>query len=126
MAKGHEAHRERQELVASLGKGLAKRAGFVCEWCASKEDLRPWDRRPQEEPRPETLALLCVRCRELAAGKTPQGGELHALRNALWSDVPAVAEGAAAVLLRTGEGWVREAVEESLISEEAKRELLEG
>lgn len=124
MAKGYDANRERQESIASFGKSLGKRGGFACEWCQGKGDLRPWDHRPESEPSEATLALLCGRCRELAAGKPVGSHELHALRNALWSDVPAIAEGAARVLLRSGEPWVREAIEESLISDEAKSELL--
>jgi len=42
MSKGYASHRERQEQIGLLGKALAKRAGFACEWCGSKEELRPW------------------------------------------------------------------------------------
>lgn len=124
MAKGYEANRQRQEQIALLGKGLAKRAGFACEWCGGKEELRPWEYRPDREPAEENLALLCGRCRQLAGGGKGEGRELYAIRNALWSDIPAVAEGAARVLVRSGEAWVRDAVEESLIPDEVKRELL--
>jgi hypothetical protein len=126
MAKGYDANRERQQDVAAFGKILGKRGGFSCEWCGGKGDLRPWDHRPDAEPSPETLALLCARCRELAEGKQAEPNELHSLRNALWSDIPAIAEGAARVLLRSKEPWVREAVEESLIDEGVKQELLKG
>ena len=124
MAKGHAAHRERQELIASFGKVLGKRAKFRCEWCEGKDDLRPWDHRPEEEPAEETLALLCGRCREWAGGMKATEQELRSIRNALWSDVPAVAEGAARVLARCKEPWAREAIEESFIADEVKRELL--
>ncbi len=124
MAKGYQANRERQELIGAFGKALAKRARFCCEWCGGSGDVRPWDYRPDGEPTEETLALLCGRCREWAEGRTATAQELHAIRNALWSDVPAVAEGAARVLGRCREPWAREAIEESLIPEELKRELL--
>lgn len=124
MAKGYEASRERRELVASFGKMLGKRARFSCEWCEGKTDLRPWDYRPDDEPTEETVALLCGRCRELAEGKGSEANELHAIRNAVWSNIPAVAEGAARVLARCREPWAREAVEESLIDEDLKRQLL--
>ena len=80
-----------------LSKALAKRAGFRCEWCEGSSDLRPWDYRPEAEPAEEGLALLCGRCRELAGGGKADVNELHSLRNALWSQVPAVAEGVARV-----------------------------
>jgi hypothetical protein len=124
MAKGFNAHRERQELVNSFGKTLGKRASFRCEWCDETDDLRVWDYRPKAEPSIETLALLCGACRELAEGKTGDEKRLHSLRNALWSNIPAIAEGAARVLARSRAVWVRDAIEESLIEEAVKRELL--
>ncbi|ABB32888.1 hypothetical protein GeomeDRAFT_0410 [Geobacter metallireducens RCH3] len=124
MAKGYQANRERQEQIGALGKALAKRAGFACEWCEGKEDLRPWDYRPDEEPSEETLALLCGRCREMADGRRGDLHELREIRNALWSPVPAVAEGVARVLAKSKEAWVREAIEESFIDEAVKVQLL--
>ena len=126
MAKGYNANQERLAAISALGKGLAKRAGFACEWCGSKDDLRPWDQRPELEPADVTLALLCGRCRDLADGRKADDDELHSLRNALWSDVPAVAEGVARVLARSRQPWVREAIEESLIDEAVKAQLLKG
>jgi len=124
MAKGYQANKERQEQIGSLGKALAKRAGFACEWCEGKDDLRPWDYRPDGEPSEETLALLCGRCREMAEGRRGDLHELRGIRNALWSTVPAVAEGAARVLAASREPWAREAIEESFIDEAVKVELL--
>jgi protein PhnA len=42
----------------------------------------------------------------------------------LWSDIPAVAEGAARVLAQCREAWAREAIEESFIDDALKAELL--
>lgn len=124
MAKGYHANKERLEQIALLGKSLAKRAGFACEWCGSKDDLRTWDYQPDEEPQEELLALLCGRCRDLANGRKADAHELHGIRNALWSTIPAVAEGAARILATSKEPWVREAIEESLIDDAMKAELL--
>ncbi|HZV80834.1 MAG TPA: hypothetical protein VFF53_01550 [Geobacteraceae bacterium] len=124
MTKGYQAHRERLDTISGFGKVISKRAGFSCEWCGSKEDLRIWDQRPELEPGEGTLALLCGRCRQIAEGSRAEVNELRSIRNALWSDVPAVAEGAARVLARCREGWVREAIEESFIDESVKAELL--
>jgi len=124
MAKGYQAHKERQEAINALGKNIGKRAGFSCEWCAAKDDLRVWDYKPDDEPVPEALALLCGRCRDWAEGRKATADELRSIRNALWSDVPAVAEGAARVLARCKEPWAREAIEESFIDEAVKAELL--
>jgi len=124
MAKGYQAFKERQEALSTYGKAIGKRAGFVCEWCGEKEELRVWDKKPDREPELESLALLCGRCRTLAEGRKGDLNELRAIRNALWSDIPAVAEGAAQVLARCKEPWIREAIEESLIDENLKTELL--
>lgn len=124
MAKGYQANRERLEEISAFGKGVGKRGGFKCEWCESREELRVWDGRPDLPPAMDTLALLCRRCREWADGRKAEPNELRSIRNALWSDVPAVAEGAARVLAQCREPWVREAIEESLIDDAVKAELL--
>lgn len=124
MAKGYQANKEHQEEISLFGKAIGKRAGFKCEWCGHKEELRIWDYRPMADPELETLALLCQRCREWATGKKAAANELHDIRNALWSDIPAVAEGAARVLAQCREVWAREAIEESFIDDALKADLL--
>lgn len=124
MSKGYQANKERFEAINAFGKSIGKRAGFKCEWCESKDDLRVWDSDPDAEPEMETVALLCKRCRDLAAGSKADANELRSIRNALWSDVPAVVTGAARVLLKCKEPWVREAIDESIFDEELKAQLL--
>lgn len=124
MAKGYQASKERQEEISHFGKAIGKRAAFKCEWCESKEELRVWDYRPEADPEMATLALLCQRCRGWAEGRKADPNALRSIRNALWSDVPAVAEGAARVLAQCREVWVREAIEESFIDEGVKAEIL--
>lgn len=124
MAKGYQANQERQDELNSFGKAIGKRAGFKCEWCESKDELRLWDYRPEADPAPESLALLCQRCRDWAGGRKASPDELRAIRNALWSDIPAVAEGAARVLAQCREVWAREAIEESFIDDAVKAEIL--
>src|SRR6185369_4787120 len=124
MAKGYQGNKERLEEISSFGKAIGKRAGFKCEWCESKDDLRVWDYKPDAPPGMETLALLCQQCRNRADGRKASPNELRSIRNALWSDVPAVAEGAARVLVQCKEPWAREAIEESFIDEDVKTELL--
>lgn len=124
MSKGYQGNRERLEEISTFGKTISKRAGFACEWCGSKDDLRVWDHKPDASPAPETLALLCSQCRERAGGRKATTDELRSIRNALWSDIPAVAEGAAKVLVQCKEPWVREAIEESFIDDAVKAVLL--
>jgi protein PhnA len=124
MAKGYQANREHIESVNAFGKTISKRAGFCCEWCGSKDALKVWDHCPDRDPADETLALLCGRCRDLADGSHADLNELRSIRNALWSNIPSVAEGAAQVLSRCKEPWVREAIEESFIDDAVKCSLL--
>lgn len=124
MTKGYQVNKERQADISSFGKTIGKRAGFRCEWCESNDDLRVWDYQPDATPAIETLALLCRHCREWADGRKAAANELRSIRNALWSDVPAIAEGAAKVLAQCKEPWAREAIEESLIDEAIKAEIL--
>ena len=124
MAKGYQANKERQQELQSFGKSVGKRAGFKCEWCESKDDLRLWDYQPDLSPDMDSLALLCQNCRELADGRRAELNELRPIRNALWSNVPAVAEGAAQVLAQYKEAWVREAIEESFIDDSVKAAIL--
>lgn len=124
MAQGYQANRDHLETVAGFGKSVGKRAGFKCEWCEGKDDLRLWDYQPDREPDMDGLALLCGRCRELASGSKAELSELRTLRNALWSNIPAVAGGAARVLAQCKEAWAREAIEDSLIDDDLKTALL--
>jgi protein PhnA len=124
VVKGYQANKERLDDINSFGKTIGKRAGFKCEWCGGKDDLRVWDYQPAESPSMETLALLCTDCRGWAEGRKAAPNELYSIRNALWSDVPAIAEGAAKVLAQCKEPWAREAIEESYISEDIKIMLL--
>jgi protein PhnA len=75
-------------------------------------------------PDMETLALLCQRCRSWADGRKATPNELRSIRNALWSNVASIAEGAAGVLAQCKEPWARVALEESFISDDIKAELL--
>jgi protein PhnA len=124
MAKGYQANKERQDDISTFGKAIGKRAGFKCEWCESKEDLRVWDSQPDASLAMETLALLCQRCRDWADGRKAASNELRSIRNAIWSNVPAIAEGAARVLAQCKEPWAREAIEESFIDDAIKADIL--
>lgn len=123
MAKGFEANKERQQAIAGFGKVLSKRAKFKCEWCEGDQDLRPVDLDPAAEPSEATLALLCADCRELKPGKKTNVN-LRALSGAIWHPEPLVALGAARVLAGSGEDWARELVEDSMLDDETKAELL--
>lgn len=125
MAKGYEANKERQAAIAGFGKLLAKRAGFKCEWCEGDLDLRPVDLDPAEEPSEATLALLCAECRELRAAKRVDANRLRSISGAVWHSEPLVAKEAARLLAASKEAWARQLVEDSLLDDQTKAELLE-
>lgn len=110
MAKGYDEHLERQAAIGRLGKNLARRAGRRCEWCEGKDDLRPYDHQPKQEPSEETLALLCADCRELCAGDERDPQSVRFLEGAIWSEIPAIREPALAQLRRLDAEWAREAL----------------
>lgn len=124
MTKGYESHKERQEAIAGLGKVLAKRAGFKCEWCEGDQDLRPFDLDSATEPSEATLALLCEPCRALSSKKKPDSTRLRSLSGAIWHSEPLVALGAARILAASGEDWARELITDSLLDEATKAKLL--
>ena len=124
MAKGFQKNKDRKEAIGSFGKSIGKRSRFKCEWCESKDELRVWDYQPDLPPNMDMLALLCQRCREWADGRKADPQELRSIRNALWSNIPAVAEGAARVVAQCREPWAREAIEESFIDDAVKAKLL--
>jgi hypothetical protein len=123
MAKGFEAHKERLAAIQGFGKQLAKRAGFVCEWCGGDDNLRPYDLAPDEEPSEETLALLCGMCRGYADGGKVDGDSVRSYEGALWHPLPHVAQGAAKVLARVKDDWAWEAIDGSGLDDAFKAEL---
>jgi len=110
MAKGYEANKERQALIASFGKELARRAGFVCEWCGGKGDLRSQE-TSDAEPVPENLLFLCGECRDLYNGAHRDPNQLRHMEGVLWSPEPVVAREAARLLRRLGATWAEETIE---------------
>ncbi len=124
MAKGYQANQERLAQIASFGKMLAKRAAFKCEWCGGNDDLKPQDLEPAEEPSEATLALLCANCRNLAGGKKADTSGLRSLLGAIWHPEPIVATAAAKVLAASGESWARDAIEDSMLDDAIKQNLL--
>lgn len=124
MAKGYEANQERLRAIAALGKVLAKRARFKCEWCEGEEELRPSELAPEAEPDETNVALLCASCRALREARRPDPARLRALTGAVWHAEPLVAREAARLLAASGEDWARELVADSMLDEDVKAALL--
>ncbi|MDR3578591.1 MAG: hypothetical protein P4L44_01365 [Oryzomonas sp.] len=125
MSKGRQGNKKRLEAIGSFAKSIGRRARIACEWCEGKEDLQVWDFQPDIQPNMDTLAMLCRNCRELARGKKAGPGELWSIRNALWSNIPAVAVGAGEILVKCNEPWVRGAIDQSFMDDSIKTQLLD-
>jgi len=92
MATGLQKNRMRQEALADLGKGLARRAGSRCELChAGGVGLVAFEVRPvPETPDPDRIAFICEQCIDGAEGGRLVPERWRFLETAVWSEVPAV------------------------------------
>ena len=111
MAKGKAKYQARLDAIQLLGKDLARRAKRRCEFCESKDDLRPYDATPEDEPSLDGLALLCGRCRAVLDGRGDDPQTLRFLEVAVWSDIPAIGNSAKALLRRLDAAWARDTLE---------------
>ena len=111
MARGREKVEARKHALSLLGKDLARRAQRRCEFCETRDDLRPHDTCPTEDPTLEALVLLCPRCRSLVAGESVDVRECRFLEGAVWSDVPVVAELAKQCLGTIDADWARDTLD---------------
>ena len=111
MAKGYDKYHERLEAVALLGKDLARRAKRKCEWCEEKDDLRPYDTAPDDEPSLDALVLFCQRCRAVADGRKDDPRTLRFLEGAIWHELPAISEMAKGLVRELDADWARATLE---------------
>ena len=111
MAKGREKVEARKHALSLLGKDLARRAQRRCEFCEARDDLRPHDTSPTDEPSLDALVLLCQRCRRLVAGEPVDARQCRFLEGAVWSEVPVVADLAKQCLGRIDADWARDTLD---------------
>ena len=114
MAKGKQKAQARIAAVNLLGKDLARRACRACELCESREDCRPYDFAPDDEPTLDTLLLACGRCRDRLdrPGQTPPD-HLRDVANHCWTDSPPLRQAVLTLLEPIQEDWARDAVEQA-------------
>ena len=96
---------ERQELERVLGE----RAGARCELCGASEGLRAYVVPPRQAS-PETSVLVCGTCAaQLAGDAALDPTHWFCLKEAIWSEVPAVQVVGLRVLARLeGASWASE------------------
>ncbi len=115
MAKGFQAHQERQQQLGLLGKPLARRAQRRCELCeAAGVALQPYEVPPAPaEPALETTLLLCDTCTEqIEDSRKRQPARWRCLESAVWSTEPAVQVAAVRLLRQLSDhDWARETLQ---------------
>ena len=128
MAKGYDAHQQRQMLLSSFGKDLARRAKSKCELSgASGVALHIYEIPPApNEPNPDRCLMLCEEViDQLDKPQTIQADTWHNLRELIWSDIPAVQIMTARILnyLAKEHTWAKDTLDEAYLDEEIVDEV---
>lgn len=98
---------------------LLARANHRCELCGATSDLARFDVPPEHPAIPDRAVLVCPRCAEAAANAAaPDPKQSHGLREAIWSEIPAVQVAAWRLLNRLpGEAWARDLLDQVYLDE---------
>lgn len=128
MAKGLEKHQQRQSVLSSFGKNLARRSGRKCELCGSSGvALSAYELLPEPaEPEYENCIFICEECSEqLRKPSKIQAEKWRGLIEVIWSEVPAVQVMAGRVLtyLSKEHGWAQEILDEAYLDEETQESI---
>lgn len=123
MAKGHDAHHQRIDTLASFGRELARRSGSKCELCrAAGVKLSVFEVPPApEDPEAGKCLFLCGTCGEqIDNPKKFDPPHWRCLNETVWSEVPAVKVMAVRLLRRLapGESWAGEILDEVYLDED--------
>lgn len=123
MAGGYEKNQDKKAVLASLGKGLARRSGSKCELCsASKVSLFTVEVSPEaSEPSIDTCIFICETCHNgLSSFKSVETDHWRCLNDSAWSDVPAVKVTAVRILRRLEEDhrWAADIIEDLYLEPE--------
>lgn len=123
MAKGYEAHQQRQMALSAFGKELARRAKSKCELSgAAGIALRIYEipPAPQEPDISKCLMLSEDVVSQLEAPAKINADSWHHLRELAWSDIPAVQIMCHRLLTYLAEenNWAQDLLGELIIDEE--------
>lgn len=122
MARGKDLHDAHQAAVASLGRGLSRRARSRCELCGESGSLHVLEVPPTgEEPSEDAAILACARCHPLLTDKRLRADELRFLETAVWSEILPVQVLAVTLLRRLAAGevvWARDTLDGLWLSDE--------
>jgi len=98
---------------------LTQRAGGRCELCGDTSGLGPVSVDPSAEVDSENGAWLCMPCGAAIAGERPLNDERwFCLREAIWSEVPAVQVLAYRLLHRVEGAWASDLIDQAYLDED--------
>ena len=123
MAKGYEAHQQRQMALSAFGKELARRCKSKCELTgASGVSLHIYEIAPVSE---EPELGRCIMISEDAISQINQPelivpDQWRHLGELIWSEIPAVQIMAWRILkhIASDENWARDILEDAYLDEE--------
>lgn len=123
MARGLDQHKERQRILSSFGKDLARRSKSSCELCEAREvKLEIYEVPPVlSEPEYESCIFICETCTEqIKNPKRMDTNHWRCLNNAVWSELQPVQVVALRTLrhLSQTESWASDLLEEAYFDEE--------
>ena len=122
MAKGLDQHRQREDILNSFGKDLARRAKSHCELCdADGVKLITHEVAPiPAEPDFDHCILVCETCKEqLDNPKRIDPNHWRCLNSSVWSEVSAVQVTAVRMLNSlTEQPWAQELNEQIYLAPE--------
>jgi protein PhnA len=100
---------------------LSARASGRCELCGADAGLAAYLVPPVAAPDADRALLACAACRAQLDGDTPLApAHWNGLREAVWSEVPAVQVVAWRLLTRlSGEAWAQELLEQVYLDDDA-------
>ena len=130
MAKGLDKYQERQRQLSLFGKDLTRRARSCCELCGTKgAKLEIYELAPiPKEPEFERCVFICQECAlPLENPKQFVSNYWRFLKEAIWSETPAVQVLAARILdlLSRKETWAGEILDEAYLDEEIRERVKE-
>ncbi len=123
MAKGFEAHQQRQMALSAFGKELARRCKSKCELTgASGVSLHIYEIPPvAEEPELARCLMICENAiTQINQPELIVPDQWHHLGELIWSELPAVQIMAWRILkhIASEQNWARDILEDSCLDEE--------
>ncbi len=131
MARGLDNHNQRQDILKSFGRDLARRSGSSCELCeASGVSLEIYEVPPvMHEPDFDSCLFICRACKEgIDAVKKSNPEQWRFLTGRIWSDITAVKILSVMILraISSRATWAAEVLDDLYLDEDEERRAAAG